>query len=663
MQASKISQFLLIVTVLLVAVVFMQRLGQVPVKEIDYSQLLQYATSDYIKSVAISIDTNEITGVFREDAPPAQMNKTDKFSCNFQADKSDVLTNVLVQHDVAIKYVKPSIWQGVFSPGTILMILLFAAPIVFLVWLMNRQMQASGSNQAMNFGKSRARLASDGKRRITFNDVAGAEEAVEELREIVDFLRDPKKYEALGAEIPKGVLLVGPPGCGKTHLAKAVAGEANVPFFYISGSDFVEMFVGVGASRVRDLFDQAKRRAPCLVFIDELDAVGRHRGTGIGGTHDEREQTLNQMLVEMDGFEPNSGIIVLAATNRPDVLDPALLRPGRFDRRIVVDTPDLQGREGILKIYTRNKPMAEGVDLQEVAQRTPGFSGADLKNVLNEAALLAARVGKKLVSPDELFEAVDRVIAGPERKSRIISPHEKRVIAFHELGHAIVSHLLDHTDPVHKISILPRGQALGYTLHFPTEDRFLVSKQQILDRTCVALGGRAAEEIIFGDVTTGASNDLQRSTQMIRDLVTKYGMTEELGPIQFGNVHENPFLGRTMMEDRNYSEEVASKIDGVVRRITTECFERAKSTLESVRDKMEYIAEILIANEHLDRGEFEKLMDAPIPEGWKPGGGAAASNGTENGVAPETSSVPPKPVGTVQQSTPKPPQISPAPAG
>jgi len=471
----------------------------------------------------------------------------------------------------------------------------------------------------MNFGKSRARLAGDGKRRITFEDVAGVDEAVEELKEVVDFLRDPRKYEQLGAEIPKGVLLVGPPGCGKTHLAKAVAGEANVPFFYISGSDFVEMFVGVGASRVRDLFDQAKRRAPCLVFIDELDAVGRHRGTGIGGTHDEREQTLNQMLVEMDGFEPNSGIIVLSATNRPDVLDPALLRPGRFDRRIVVDAPDLGGREGILKIYTRNKPMTDDVNLEELAQRTPGFSGADLKNVVNEAALLAARTGAKKVDNDHLYEAVDRVVAGPERKSRIINDREKKVLAYHELGHAVVSHQLLDTDPVHKVSILPRGQALGYTLTFPEEDRFLASKQQILARISVFLGGRAAEELVFGEVYTGAQNDLERSTQMVRKLITQFGMSDELGPIQFGNQHENPFLGRSMMEDRNYSDEIAFRIDQETKRIITECFDQAKEVLKRNRAKMDYIAQILIQKEHLDRREFDRLMEHEPPVEWKPG--------------------------------------------
>jgi len=370
---------------------------------------------------------------------------------------------------------------------------------------------------------------------------------------------------------------------------------------------------------VRDLFDQAKRRAPCLVFIDELDAVGRHRGTGIGGTHDEREQTLNQMLVEMDGFEPNSGIIVLSATNRPDVLDPALLRPGRFDRRIVVDAPDLGGREGILQIYTRNKPMAAGVDLGELSQRTPGFSGADLKNVVNEAALLAAREGDSAIDAEHMYEAVDRVVAGPERKSRIINDKEKKILAYHELGHAIVNHELLDTDPVHKISILPRGQALGYTMMFPEEDRFLISKQQILARISMSLGGRAAEQLVFGETYTGAQNDLERSTEMVRALITKYGMSDELGPIQFGNQHENPFLGRSMMEDRNYSDEIAFRIDQETKRIITECFDKAKDVLKRQRRRMDYIAQILIEHEHLDRKEFERLMSRPVPEEWQVG--------------------------------------------
>jgi cell division protease FtsH len=398
---------------------------------------------------------------------------------------------------------------------------------------------------------------------------------------------------------------------------------------------------------VRDLFDQAKRRAPCLVFIDELDAVGRHRGTGIGGTHDEREQTLNQMLVEMDGFEPNSGIIVLAATNRPDVLDPALLRPGRFDRRIVVDLPDLQGRAGILGIYTRNKPVGEDVDLEELAQRTPGFSGADLKNVINEAALLAARKGNDLITADHMYEAVDRVVAGPERKSRIISDREKKVIAYHELGHAVVGHKLMPNDPVHKVSILPRGQALGYTLNFPNEDRFLISKQQMLHRIAMTLGGRAAEELIFGDITTGAQNDLQKATEMVRNMITKYGMSEELGPIQFGNQHENPFLGRSMTEDRNYSDEIAFRIDQEVKRIITDCFETAKSTLKQMRRRVDYMAQILIEQEYLNRDEFERLMVDSVPEDWQPGKTVKRSGDEGDGGSPQADS----------------PEAAPAPAG
>ncbi|MDQ3023678.1 MAG: ATP-dependent zinc metalloprotease FtsH [bacterium] len=624
-----------------------------PVGRVEESDLREYIKNKQVASIKLVRQTGELRGEFID--PTVVDKESGQAVKHFIADfnpEDTSLTDLMNEERVQYGYAKASPWSSLLSPQTLLLIVLFALPIVFLVWLMNRQMQSGGNNQAINFGKSRARLASDGKRRITFADVSGAEEAVEELKEVVDFLRDPKRYESLGAEIPKGVLLVGPPGCGKTHLAKAVAGEANVPFFYISGSDFVEMFVGVGASRVRDLFDQAKRRAPCLVFIDELDAVGRHRGTGIGGTHDEREQTLNQMLVEMDGFEPNSGIIVIAATNRPDVLDPALLRPGRFDRRVVVDAPDLGGRKGIMEIYARNKPMADDVDLGEVAQRTPGFTGADLKNVLNEAALLAARLGKTKVSARELFEAVDRVVAGPARKSRIISDHEKKIIAYHELGHAIVSNQLLHTDPVHKISILPRGQALGYTLQFPEQDRFLISKQQILDRISVALGGRAAEELVFGDVTTGASNDLQRSTEMVRDMITKYGMSEELGPIQFGSQHENPFLGRSMQEDRNYSEEIAFRIDQEVKRIMTDCYNRAYSALKGVREKMDYIATVLIEREHLNRSEFEQLMAGETPKEW-----------SENKGDPDSTPPTPNAPATTATAPQKPPVWNPAPAG
>ena len=618
MQTSRISQILFMVIVLLAALVMFQRFVHGNVQRIVLSELMNYIAVGAVEEVQLHKQAGEAQGTFKADSEPAQRYKTRTFIASYSENSEEALIKLMSDNNVKYGLVNPTLWDSIFSAQTLLLVALFALPIVFLYWLMNRQMQASGNNQALNFGKSRARLATEGKRRITFSDVAGVEEAVEELREVVDFLRDPKKYEALGAEIPKGVLLVGPPGCGKTHLAKAVAGEANVPFFYISGSDFVEMFVGVGASRVRDLFDQAKRRAPCLVFIDELDAVGRHRGTGIGGTHDEREQTLNQMLVEMDGFEPNSGIIVLAATNRPDVLDPALLRPGRFDRRIVVDFPDLTGRKGILQIYTHNKPMHADVDLEELAQRTPGFSGADLKNVVNEAALLAARMGERNIAADHMFEAVDRVVAGPERRSRIISEHEKRVIAYHELGHAIVSHDLLHTDPVHKISILPRGQALGYTLQFPSEDRFLISKQQILDRVSVALGGRAAEEIVFGDITTGAQNDLQRSTEMVRDMITKYGMSEELGPIQFGHQYENPFLGRSIGEEKNYSDEIAFRIDQETKRLITHCFDRAKEVLTGQRRKLDYIADVLIGKEHLNRAEFEQLMSGEVPPEFVP---------------------------------------------
>ena len=499
---------------------------------------------------------------------------------------------------------QPSWWLGLISP-------LITVVLIGLLWyFMFRQAQGA-NNQAMSFGRSRARLASESKVKVTFADVAGVEEAKEELREVVEFLKNPKKFQAVGAKIPKGVLLVGPPGSGKTLLARAVAGEAGVPFFSISGSEFVEMFVGVGASRVRDLFNQAKKSAPCIIFIDEIDAVGRQRGAGLGGGHDEREQTLNQLLVEMDGFDPNMGIIVIAATNRPDILDPALLRPGRIDRKVVVDNPDLEGRLEILKIHARGKPLAEDVNLQVIAQRTPGFSGADLANLLNESALLAARRGKNKITMEELEEAIDKVIAGPERKSRVLSEKEKELIAYHEVGHALVTKFLPNADKVHRISIIPRGMALGYTLHLPTEDKHILTKAELLDKIVTALGGRAAEEIIFNETTTGAQNDLEVATEIARRMVTEFGMSEELGPLTFGKKQGQVFLGRDLIESRNYSEQVAFMIDREIRRIIESCYDKAKDILIKNKETLIKIASILKEKETIEAEEFDKLIAQP----------------------------------------------------
>ncbi|HOK30000.1 MAG: ATP-dependent zinc metalloprotease FtsH [Dictyoglomi bacterium] len=499
---------------------------------------------------------------------------------------------------------QPSWWLGLISP-------LITVVLIGLLWyFMFRQAQGA-NNQAMSFGRSRARLASESKVKVTFADVAGVEEAKEELREVVEFLKNPKKFQAVGAKIPKGVLLVGPPGSGKTLLARAVAGEAGVPFFSISGSEFVEMFVGVGASRVRDLFNQAKKSAPCIIFIDEIDAVGRQRGAGLGGGHDEREQTLNQLLVEMDGFDPNMGIIVIAATNRPDILDPALLRPGRIDRKVVVDNPDLEGRLEILKIHARGKPLAEDVNLQVIAQRTPGFSGADLANLLNESALLAARRGKNKITMEELEEAIDKVIAGPERKSRVLSEKEKELIAYHEVGHALVTKFLPNADKVHRISIIPRGMALGYTLHLPTEDKHILTKAELLDKIVTALGGRAAEEIIFNETTTGAQNDLEVATEIARRMVTEFGMSEELGPLTFGKKQGQVFLGRDLIESRNYSEQVAFMIDREIRRIIESCYDKAKDILVKNKETLIKIASILKEKETIEAEEFDKLIAQP----------------------------------------------------
>ena len=499
--------------------------------------------------------------------------------------------------------------------GGILSILTYILPFLlffgFWLFLMN-QMQGGGS-RVMSFGKSRAKRMSVDAPKITFRDVAGADEAVQELHEIKEFLENPKKFQALGARIPKGVLLYGPPGTGKTLLARAVAGEAGVPFFSISGSDFVEMFVGVGASRVRDLFEQAKQNSPCIIFMDEIDAVGRHRGAGMGGGHDEREQTLNQLLVEMDGFEMKDNIILIAATNRPDILDPALLRPGRFDRQIVVDRPDRRGRKKILEVHTRGKPLAKEIDLDALAGQTPGFTGADLANLINESALLTARSGKREITMHELEEGIMRVIAGPEKKTRVMSEKERLVTAFHEMGHAIVGQMLPHCDPVHKISIIGRGQALGYTISLPGEDKFLTTRAELADTMAMTLGGRAAEEIIFSEITTGASNDLEKVTETAKGMVMRFGMSERLGPRVFGHDRSQPFLGREFSAEPDYSDEIAREIDDEIRRIVEEAHQTAKDILVERREALERISKILLERETIDAEQFVKLLEG-VPE-------------------------------------------------
>ncbi|BDG62043.1 ATP-dependent zinc metalloprotease FtsH [Caldinitratiruptor microaerophilus] len=522
-------------------------------------------------------------------------------------DDHESLNRLLLEHNVDIA-VRPTTRTTMWTTlaGTLLPVILVLAAFFFIM----QQTQGSG-NRVMQFGKSRARLHTpDDKRRVTFDDVAGIDEVKEELQEIVDFLKHPKRYLELGARIPKGVLLYGAPGTGKTLLARAVAGEAGVPFFSISGSDFVEMFVGVGASRVRDLFEQAKKNSPCIVFIDEIDAVGRMRGAGYGGGHDEREQTLNQLLVEMDGFGVNEGIIVMAATNRPDVLDPALLRPGRFDRHIVIDRPDLNGRKAIFKVHARGKPLDDDVDLEVLAKRTPGFTGADIANLMNEAALLAARKRKRKISMEDLEQAIDRVMAGgPEKRSRIISEREKRITAYHEAGHALVAAVLPHNDPVHKVTIIPRGRALGLTYMLPVEDRYINSKPELMDRMAYALGGRAAEEIVFGDLTSGAQSDIEWVTNIARRMVTEWGMSEKLGPLTFGTKPEEVFLGRDIARQRNYSEEVAALIDEEVRALVTQAHERALEVLRRHRRVLEKLAAALLEKETLEGAELEAILN------------------------------------------------------
>ncbi len=521
-----------------------------------------------------------------------------------------VTTEQLSSKNISLEIRPPSAWLGLATA------LGYILPFVLLIgvfWFLFRQAQGS-NNAAMSFGKSRARMFTGDQPTVTFVDVAGVDEAKEELKEVVEFLREPEKFISLGARIPKGVLLVGPPGTGKTLLAKAVSGEAGVPFFSISGSEFVEMFVGVGASRVRDLFDQAKRHSPCIVFVDEIDAVGRQRGAGLGGSHDEREQTLNQMLVEMDGFDTDTNVIIMAATNRPDILDPALLRPGRFDRRVVLDRPDMRGREMILKVHIKGKPLGQDVDLSVLARSTPGFVGADLENLVNEAAILAARRNKKVITQSELEESIERVIAGPERKSRLISEEEKRIVAFHEAGHAVVMNVLPEADPVHKVSIIARGMAGGYTLAMPEEDRTLMARKKLQADMVGLLGGRAAEELVFDDITSGASNDLERVTRMARAMVTRLGMSSKLGPMVYGQKEELIFLGREISEQRDYSEAVAEEIDSEVRKLVNDAYNKARQILLDYRDQLHAVANRLLEVETINREEFEGIFPPPNPK-------------------------------------------------
>jgi len=566
-------------------------------------------TVEYYTARQMVVEDKVANGRFSKDQFRFETKKGDKYVTNL--DPASPQERARFQALLSDRNVKWGVERPFFSDAMWSMLVTIVLPLGFLVvlWMLFMRQAQAGGNQAMSFGRSRAKRLNENVPKITFDDVAGVEEAKQELEEVVEFLRNAKKFQALGAKIPKGVLLLGPPGCGKTLLARAIAGEAGVPFFHISGSDFVEMFVGVGASRVRDLFDTAKANRPSLIFIDEIDAVGRQRGAGLGGGHDEREQTLNQLLVEMDGFDPNAGVILIAATNRPDVLDPALLRPGRFDRRVVVDNPDATGRHEILKVHARGKPLADDVNLESLARRTPGFSGADIANLVNEAALLAARREQTKIFMADFEDSIDRVVAGPERKSRIISEKEKEMVAYHEVGHALVLELLQNADPVHKVSILPRGMALGYTMQLPTQDKYLTTKNELLDKVAGLLGGRVAEEMVFNEISTGASNDLEHATEIVRAMVCEYGMSDRIGPLTLGKRHGNPFLGRDLMEDRNYSEEVAHEIDKEIRSTMDAAYERAKGILNENREKMDSVVKVLLERETLEREEFEALME------------------------------------------------------
>jgi cell division protease FtsH len=571
---------------------------------LTYSQLIQKAKANRVADITFNPNNQQISYTLKPRRGSAPGTKGLSGKVNYPSPQSEAnFEKVLQAHNVTYssKGTGSSPWLSILI--SVLPFLLFFGVWIFLM----NQLQGGGS-RVMSFGKSRAKRMTPDAPKITFRDVAGVDEAVEELQEIKEFLENPKKFQALGARIPKGVLLYGPPGTGKTLLARAVAGEAGVPFFSISGSDFVEMFVGVGASRVRDLFEQAKQAAPCIVFMDEIDAVGRHRGAGLGGGHDEREQTLNQLLVEMDGFELKDNIIMIAATNRPDILDPALLRPGRFDRQIVVDRPDRLGRRKILEVHSKGKPLASEINLDTLAAGTPGFTGADLANLVNEAALLAARRGRKQIGQEELEEGIMRVIAGPEKRTRLFSEHERKVTAYHEMGHAIVGHFLQRTEDIHKISIISRGQALGYTISLPREDRYLTTRTELMEELGMTLGGRAAEEIVFEEVTTGAANDLEKVTQVAKQMVMRFGMSEKLGPRVLGHAHDLPFLGREYGAEPDYSEQMAREIDDEIRRVIEEAHEMALNVLREHLDELKRMAELLVERETIDKDQFERLL-------------------------------------------------------
>jgi cell division protease FtsH len=591
---------LYLIVILVLLYIFLSALaGTRGVTPLKFSDFLSEVKQGHVKSAQIFEQDDRVEG---------ELTNGQKYRVNYLREYGDDLVNELRDHDVPMQ-IDPQTGNKFLSAlfGFLPVILLF----LLFFWFMNSTQ--AGGNRVMNFGKIRQKTVSKEAPKVTFKDVAGVDEAVEELMEIKDFLENPAKFQSVGAKIPKGVLLYGPPGSGKTLLARAVAGEAGVPFYSISGSDFVEMFVGVGAARVRDLFEQAKNSAPAIVFVDEIDAVGRQRGAGLGGGHDEREQTLNQLLVEMDGFDPRSGVIMIAATNRPDILDPALLRPGRFDRQIVVDRPDLKGRLAILNVHARGKPMADGVELEVLARRTPGFTGADLANVMNEAALLTARRGLKEITDSELEESIDRVVAGPQRKSRVISDREKRVIAYHEAGHALVGHALPNADPVHKISIIPRGRALGYTMSLPTEDRFLVTRSEMIDELAMFLGGRVAEELVFEDPTTGAQDDIDRATKMARQMVTEYGMSAQLGPMALGQKQgDQVFLGRDFASHPDYSDNIAFEIDKEIRRMLDEAYEEAREICVQYRAVLDAIVDALIDHETVEKDELSSILSPVV---------------------------------------------------